>query len=37
MPRGTLFSSAGHGLYECPLWVISRHMRRNKRCPLYPQ
>ena len=21
----------------CPLWVKSRHMRRNKSCPLYPQ
>src|SRR5262249_38024408 len=24
-----------HGL--CPLWVRSRHMRRKKPCPLYPQ
>ena len=22
---------------QCPLWVISRHLRCNKRCPLYPQ
>ena len=22
---------------KCPLWVKSRHMRRNKSCPLYPQ
>ena len=22
---------------RCPLWVISRHVRRNKSCPLYPQ
>src|SRR5262245_23674075 len=21
---------------KCPLWVISRHMQRNRRCPLYP-
>jgi hypothetical protein len=21
---------------KCPLWVKSRHMRRNKACPLYP-
>jgi len=21
----------------CPLWVKSRHMRRNKSCPLYPR
>jgi enamine deaminase RidA (YjgF/YER057c/UK114 family) len=21
----------------CPLWVKSRHLRRNKSCPLYPQ
>ena len=21
----------------CPLWVKSRHLRRKKRCPLYPQ
>jgi hypothetical protein len=21
---------------ECPLWVTSRHVRRNKACPLYP-
>ena len=24
-------------LAVCPLWVISRHLRRNKSCPLYPQ
>jgi hypothetical protein len=23
--------------YQCPLWVKSRHLRRKKRCPLYPQ
>jgi hypothetical protein len=22
---------------QCPLWVISGHMRCNKSCPLYPQ
>src|SRR5262249_40317634 len=22
---------------QCPLWVKSRHMRRNKSCPLYSQ
>src|SRR5262249_56213307 len=22
---------------SCPLWVKSRHMRRNKSCPLYSQ
>jgi hypothetical protein len=22
---------------ECPLWVKSRHTRRNKSCPLYPR
>ena len=22
---------------ECPLWVISGHMRRKQRCPLYPK
>ena len=21
---------------QCPLWVISGYLRRNKRCPLYP-
>ena len=21
---------------QCPLWVKSRHMQRNKPCPLYP-
>src|SRR5262249_26966204 len=21
----------------CPLWVRSRHLQRNKPCPLYPQ
>jgi len=24
-------------LRACPLWVKSRHVRRKKRCPLYPQ
>src|SRR5262245_22903263 len=28
-------SSFDHG--RCPLWVKSRHMQRNRRCPLYPQ
>jgi len=22
---------------QCPLWVMSRHMRRNNLCPLLPQ
>jgi hypothetical protein len=22
---------------RCPLWVKSRHVRRSKSCPLYPQ
>jgi len=22
---------------QCPLWVRTRHVRRNKRCPLQPQ
>jgi hypothetical protein len=22
---------------KCPLWVKSRHLRRNKSCPLYPR
>jgi hypothetical protein len=22
---------------ECPLWVSSGHVRRKKRCPLYPR
>jgi hypothetical protein len=25
------------GMCRCPLWVKSRHMRRNKSCPLYSQ
>src|SRR5512132_113349 len=24
-------------MLPCPLWVKSRHLRRNKACPLYPR
>jgi hypothetical protein len=27
----------GAGLPQRPLWVTSGHLRRNRRCPLYPQ
>jgi hypothetical protein len=25
------------GYMGCPLWAISRHLHRNRSCPLYPR
>src|SRR6516165_8994497 len=27
----------GRNVYQCPLWVKSRHQRTSASCPLYPQ
>ena len=27
----------GGPIWKCPLWVKSRHVQRNSRCPLYSQ
>ena len=35
-PRARLGRGQANGK-ECPLWVISGHMQRNKACLLYPQ
>src|SRR5262245_29688942 len=34
--HGTVLAQTSARKMRCPLWVTSRHMRRNKPCPLYP-
>jgi len=33
----SLFVHINWAASRCPLWVISRHVRRKKRCPPYPE
>ena len=30
-------TNSSKGVSQCPLWVISRHVRCTRRCPLYPR